>query len=142
MSTQAPVIVTGLTLATILQTNIMGVTVDQVAIATGIAFVGILGKTGFMIASAAEANGAVNIGAVLGMLFGSLISAPAIVLIYLTILKMAGIQSDTITLLGLIFLGIIGAKALPWLYNTGTGLINKKTGLNFPSFGVTGAKVP
>jgi len=142
MSTQAPVLATGITLATVWQMNIMGVTVDQVAVATGIAFIGILGKTGFMIASAAEANGSVNIGAVFGMLIGSLISAPAVVLIYLTILKMTGIQSDTITLLGLIFLGIIGAKALPWLYNTGTGLINKRTGLNLPSFGATGAKAP
>ncbi|TXH15070.1 MAG: hypothetical protein E6R03_07985 [Hyphomicrobiaceae bacterium] len=121
-----------LTLAGVLNASVMGVPVDTIVVATGFTMLGAMGRLGFEMAKASEGADGVKWSKVFSLLGGSLISAPTISVICLTVLSLIGIQSDKATLLGLVFFGFVGPKSLLWLFNTGSTLFTKKTGLTLP----------
>lgn len=143
MNTPETAVAAALSLAGILNASVMGINVETVFVATGFTMLGAMGRLGFEMAKAAEAaEGAdgVKWSKVFSLLGGSLISAPTISVICLTILSLIGIQSDKATLLGLVFFGFIGPKSLLWLFNTGSNLFQKKTGLTLPGLPGSGDK--
>ena len=124
-----------LTFATIWQASLFGISVETIAIATVPTLMGAVARVGLEMAKASDPRNGVKWGAVAALFGGTLISAPTIAVAYLICLKTAGVASDNLLFLGLIFFGFIGPKALLWLLNTFTTEINKRTGLKLPQIG-------
>lgn len=141
MTTNDPA-VAAISLAGIWGASVFGMSVGTIVIATGFTILGSMGRLGFEMAKASDSPGGVKWSSVFALLGGSLTSATTIAVVFLALLKAVGIQSDSTTLLGLVFFGFVGPKALLWLFSTATGSINKKTGLNLPTLGVDGKVIP
>lgn len=125
--------VAGLTFAGLMTMQLMGISIETMAVATSFCLLGTFGRLGFEISAAAAANGA-RWGAIAFLFGGSLIAAPTLSIVTLLVLKLVGVQNDSATIFGLIFVGFFGAPILPWLFNTGSNLF-KKLGLTLPQVG-------
>lgn len=130
-----------LTLAGMWQASVLGLPVETIAVATGFTILGAFGRLGFEMAKAADEPGGVKWSRIFALFGGSLTSATTLAVLFLAMLKTVGIQSDSTTLLGLVFFGFVGPKALLWLFNAGTGAISKRTGLKLPQLGPSGGTV-
>ena len=129
-------------MAGMLAASPMGINVETMLIGTCFTLFGVFGRIGFEIARGADTPGGVKWGSIAAQFGGGLLSAVAITVLYLSLLRTVGIQSDTASVIGLIFFGFTGPKALLWLLNTATGAVNKRTGLNIPQFGADEARKP
>ena len=110
-----------------------GLPMEQIFIGTSFAVLGVVGRAAFEMQKAAEgAAGGMRGTKIWGWVGSGLIGAPFVTIMYLITLKLAGVQSDGIVSLGLLFLGFSGPRMVTWVLSTGISLINKKTGLNIP----------
>ena len=134
--------VLALSVAGIMAASPMGFPMETIVLATGFTLLGIVGRLGFEISKAAEQPGVVKWSSVAALFGGSILSSVPITVLYLALLKTAGIQSDTASVIGCIFLGFTGPKAFIWLYNSLSGWLGKRTGLTFPQIGADGAQKP
>ena len=119
-----------ITLATILTAQPFGLPVETIAIGTGFAFVGVIGKAAFEAQRAIESGKSVNLGPILGWVGSGMIGAPFVTIVYLVLLKMLGVPADNMAILGLIFCGFLGPKAVTSLVNWGTDFLKSKTGVS------------
>lgn len=124
-----------LTLATMWQAQLFGVSVETIAIATVPTLMGAVARVGLEVVKASDPKNGVKWSAVAALFGGTLISSPTIAVLYLICLKSVGVASDNILFLGLIFFGFIGPKAILWLLNLATNEINRRTGLKLPQIG-------
>lgn len=78
-----------------------------------------------------------------GWVGAGFIGAPFATIIYLVLLSLMKIQSDGVSILGLVFFGFSGPRAIAWLLNVVIGQLNKRLGMNIPPIGVApGAAAP
>lgn len=131
MSTNASA-VAALSIAGIVNAQIFGMTGGTIALATGFTLLGVMGRIGFEIAKTADTSDGVKWSKVAALFAGGCCSSVAITVLYLSILKLAGVQSDGALVIGLVFFGFSGPRAILWLLNTAASFINKRTGLNIP----------
>lgn len=110
----------------------MGLQIETIVIATGFTLLGAIGRLGFEIAKSSEDPGGVKLSKVATLFGGSVTSATTIAVIFLALLKAIGIQNDSTTLIGLVFCGFIGPKALIWLFQTASTTFTKRTGMSLP----------
>lgn len=115
--------------------SILGLPVATIVIVTGVVVMGAFGRLGFEIATQAETAYGIKWGRIAALFGGSLISAPTLAVGCLLGLKSAGIQSDGAEFFGALVCGILGPKALLWLYSMGSNVFSKKTGMTLPTFG-------
>lgn len=123
--------------AGIASAQVFGLTGGTIMMATGFTFLGVMGRVGFEIAKTADTLEGVRWGKVAALFAGGCCSAVTIAVLFLSILKSMGVQSDSALSIGLVFFGFSGPKAVLWLLNTSALQINKRTGLNIPLIGVT-----
>lgn len=125
-----------LTIAGMAASTPFGIPMEQVAIGTGFAVVGVIGRASFELQKASEGSkDGIQAGKILGWVGSGLIGAPFVTIMYMIVLSLAGIKSDGVVSLGLLFLGFSGPRMVTWLLSTGISLINKRTGLNIPILG-------
>ena len=141
MSLNTPA-VGAITLAGMWQASVYGIQVETIVVATGFTLLGALARVGLEMAKAADVPGGVRWSSVFALFGGSMASATTISVVFLALLKVIGIQSDSITLLGLVFFGFVGPKSILWLFSTASTTITKKTGLKLPAIGPDGGLAP
>lgn len=130
--------VLGLSFAGIAGAQIFGLSVTTIFLATSFTFLGVLGRVGFEISKTADTHDGVKWSKVAALFAGGCLSAVTIAVLYLAVLKMLNIQSDSAAAIGLVFFGFSGPKAILWLLNSSALTINKRTGLNLPTLGANG----
>lgn len=128
-------VVAGLSLAGIANAQVFGLGVGTIALATGFTLLGVMGRLGFEIAKTADTTEGVKWGKVAALFAGGCCSSVAITVLYLSLLSLAGIQSDGALVIGLVFFGFSGPKAILWLFNAASGQMNKKFGTSIPQLG-------
>lgn len=139
MTTNAPA-VAALSLAGVWGASVFGISVSTVVVATGFTILGAFGRLGFEISNASNQSGGAKWSSIAALFGGSMTSAATITVLYLALLKMIGIQSDGVSVIGLLFFGFVGPKALLWLFQTASTQITKRTGIILPQFGAPPAK--
>lgn len=122
--------------AAILGAQPYGISVETVMIGTAFSIVGVVGRSAFELQKLSENPGGMRIGAIAGWVGAGLIGAPFVTILYLVVLKLLNVQSDSISIIGLMFFGFSGLRMATWLLNLAIGILNKKTGLTIPQFGV------
>lgn len=127
-----PPAVAALSVAGIVNAQIFGMTGGTIALATGFTLLGVVGRIGFEISKTADTENGVKWSKVAALFSGGCCSSVAITVLYLSLLKLGGVQSDGAIVIGLVFFGFSGPPALIWLLNTAASIINKRTGLNIP----------
>ncbi len=135
MTTQS-VALGSLSIATILSAQPYGISVETVIIGTAFSIIGVIGRAGFEMQKASENPGGMRPGAIAGWVGAGFIGSPFVTILYLVVLKLSNVQSDSISIIGLLFMGFSGLKAATWLLNLAIGIVNKKTGLSIPQFGM------
>lgn len=127
-----------LTISGVLAATPFGIPMNEIALGTFFAVVGVCGRASFELQKASEgAAGGIPVSKILGWMGAGLFGAPFVTLFYLVVLRLINVQSDGIVSLGLLFLGFSGPRMVSWLLNTGISLINKHTGLNIPTWGAS-----
>lgn len=134
--------VAALTLAGILAARPFGLQPETIFIGTGFSLVGVLGRAAFELQKAAEGGNGMRLSRIAGWVGAGFIGAPFATILYLVILNLASVQSDGISILGLVFFGFVGPRGITWLLNLVIGQLNKRLGTNIPLLGsaVAGAK--
>lgn len=134
MSTQT-VVLGSVSIATILGAQPFGISIETITIGTAFAIIGVVGRAAFEMQKSSENPGGMPLTHVAGWVASGLIGAPFVTILYLVILKMINVQSDSVSIIGLMFFGFSGPRMLTWLLNTGIGVLNKKAGLSIPTLG-------
>lgn len=134
MTTQGAVVAT-LSLAGILTAMPFGISVGTIAVGTAFSLVGVVGRAAFELQKSAQGDGGMDARKIAGWVGAGFIGAPFVTILYLVILKLMNVQSDGISVIGLMFFGFSGPRMITWLLNTGIGLMNKKLGANIPTVG-------
>ena len=134
MSTQS-VALGGVSLAAILGAQPYGISVETVMIGTAFSIIGVVGRAAFEMQKASENSSGMKFGSIAGWVGAGLIGAPFVTILYLVVLKLLSVQSDSIAIIGLMFFGFSGPRMVTWLLNTSIGILNKKAGLTIPQFG-------
>lgn len=127
MSTQGAA-VGAFTLATMLAAQPFGVSVETIAVGTAFCVMGVFGKAAFEAQRATEGTAGFKWSQILGWLGAGLIGAPFVTTLYLVLLKLVNVQSDSIVILGLLFAGFTGPKAVSWLMSSAGTILSKGTG--------------
>jgi len=134
MTTQS-VVLGGISLATILGAQPYGISIETIMIGTAFSIIGVVGRAAFEMQKSSENPGGMTLTHVAGWVAAGLIGAPFVTILYLVILKMMNVQSDSVSIIGLMFFGFSGPRMLTWLLNTGIGVLNKRSGLSIPQIG-------
>lgn len=122
-----------LSLAGILTAQPFGLSVGTIAIGTGFAIIGTLGRAAFEVQKASEGQDGMKLSKIAGWLGAGFIGAPFVTILYLVVLNLIKIQSDGISILGLMFFGFSGPRMVSWLIDFAIGLLNKHLGWNIPT---------
>lgn len=128
--------VAALSLTSILAATPFGISVETIVVATGFTMLGVFGRLGFEIAKTADTPEGVRWGKVAALFGGGMVSASALTVLFLAMLGALGIKSDSIVIIGLVFFGFSGPRAILWLFNAAASVLNKRLGLNIPLVGV------
>lgn len=134
MSTNGTTVAT-LSLAGMLTAQPFGISVETIAVGTCFSIIGVVGRAAFELQKSSEGTSGMTLGKIFGWLGAGFVGAPFATILYLVVLKLANIQSDSIVIIGLLFFGFSGPRMITWLINTAIGQINKRSGLNIPSVG-------
>ncbi len=134
MSTQS-VALGGISIATILGAQPYGISIETVMIGTAFSIIGVVGRAAFEMQKASEAPGGMRFSNIAGWVASGFIGAPFVTILYLVVLKMMNVQSDSISIIGLMFFGFSGPRMVSWLLNLAIGILNKKAGTQIPTFG-------
>lgn len=121
-----------LTFAGMMASSPFGLPMNQIALGTLFAIIGVVGRAAFEMQRANEGNPGLQLSKVAGWVGAGFTGAPFLTIVYLILLRMMNVQSDGIVSLGLLFLGFSGPRLMQWLLNTGILQLNKRTGLNIP----------
>lgn len=125
----------GLSIATILGAQPYGISVETVMVGTAFSIIGVMGRAAFEMQKSSEDPNGKTFSSIAGWVGSGFIGAPFVTILYLVILKLMNVQSDSISIIGLMFFGFSGPRMVSWLLNIGTGILSKKTGLSIPPFG-------
>lgn len=125
----------GLSIATIFSMQPFGISIETIMIGTAFSIIGVVGRAAFEMQKSSEAPGGMKFSNIAGWVAAGLIGAPFITILYLVVLKLSSVQSDNISIIGLMFFGFSGPRILVWLLNFAIGILNKRTGLTIPLFG-------
>lgn len=136
MTTQT-VALGGLSIATILGMQPFGISIETVMIGTAFSIIGVAGRAAFEMQKASETAGGQKFGSIAGWVAAGLMGAPFITILYLVVLRLSNVQSDNISIIGLMFFGFSGPRLIVWLLNFAIGILNKRAGLTIPPFGPT-----
>lgn len=145
MSAPAGTTVAVLSLAGILTAQPFGLSLSTIAIGTCFSIVGVIGRAAFELQKSSEGpvGGGMRLSKIAGWVGAGFIGAPFATIIYLVLLSLMKIQSDGVSILGLVFFGFSGPRAIAWLLNVVIGQLNKRLGMNIPPIGVApGAAAP
>lgn len=141
MTTQGSVVAT-LSLAGILTAQPFGISVETIAIGTCFSIVGVIGRAAFEMQKAAETPGGMRVSKIAGWVGAGFIGAPFVTILYLVVLNLMKVQSDGVSILGLLFFGFSGPRMVTWLLNMVIGILNKRLGMNIPLLGATAGQKP
>lgn len=122
-----------LSAAGILTASPFGLSIETIALGTAFCIVGVTGRAAFELQRTAEGPGGLKLSKIAGWVGAGLIGSPFVTILYLVLLKLAGIQSDGLIVLGLLFFGFSGPKVTSWLLNTSAGILSKRFGVNVPN---------
>ncbi len=125
-----------LSIATIMAAQPYGIQVETVIIGTAFSIIGVVGRAAFELQKLSEGPSTMKLAAIAGWVGAGLIGAPFITILYLVVLKLSSVQSDSISIIGLMFFGFSGPRMVTWLLNLAIGILNKRTGLTIPLFGM------
>ncbi len=137
MTTNGGSTVAALSLAGILAAEPFGLSITTIALGTGFACVGVIGRSAFELQKANEGPNGMKLSKIAGWVGAGFIGAPFVTILYLVVLNLAKIQSDGISILGLMFLGFSGPRMVLWMVNLVIGILNKHLGWNIPPLGPT-----
>lgn len=118
-----------ITVGSIMTATPFGLQVENIAIGTCFAAVGVIGKGAFDAQRAIEGGQPVKLAGIVGWIGSGLIGAPFVTIVYLVLLKMGGVPADNMAILGLTFCGFLGPKAVNALVAWGTAAIKRITGV-------------
>jgi hypothetical protein len=132
--------VAALSLAGILTAQPFGLSIETIAIGTGFAVIGTIGRAAFEVQRSSEGQEGMKLSKIFYWLGAGFIGAPFVTIMYLVVLNLAHIQSDGISILGLLFFGFSGPRAVTWLLNYVISILNKRLGTTIPTLGPAPAK--
>jgi hypothetical protein len=125
-----------LTVAGMLASAPFGLPMQQIALGTGFAVLGVIGRAAFELQKTSEGSTDGIRGArIWGWMGSGLIGAPFISTMYLIVLQLLHVKADGVVSFGFLFFGFTGPRMLSWLLNTCIGQLNKRLGLNIPTWG-------
>lgn len=124
-----------LSVAGILAAQPFGLSVGTIAMGTGFSLIGVVGRAAFELQKASEGSGGMKLSSIAGWVSAGFIGAPFATILYLVALKLMNVQSDGISIIGLMFFGFSGPRMITWLLNTLITFVNKKLNVNIPGIG-------
>lgn len=131
--------VASMTAASMWGATAYGISGGSVMIALIPTLLGAFGRVGFEMSRAADPGNNIKWSNVIYLFGGTLISGPSITVLGLILLQLLpGTHSDAVSFFGFFFAGFVGPKAILWLINSISTLINKSTGLKLPQLGPQG----
>lgn len=119
----APVAISALS---ILSAVPLGVPVATIALGMAFAIVGVIGRAAFDIQKSLEGGSPVKLGQIIGWIGGGLLGAPFVAVLWIVMLRTIGAQTDTATVVGLLFLGFTGPKGVTWMMGFVTDFVRAR----------------
>jgi hypothetical protein len=118
-----------LSIAGILASSPLGVSVETIALGTCFAVVGCVGRFAFDLQKALESGEKIMLRQALSWIGAGFLGAPFVAVAWIALLRTIGAQTDLATVLGLLFLGFSGSKGVTWLIGLITGFLQQRAGL-------------
>jgi hypothetical protein len=128
-TTPAAAPVAALSLSGILMAQPFGLSVETIIVGSAFSLIGVIGRAAFEMQKAAEAPGGMKLSKVAGWVGAGFIGSPFASILYLIGLKLAGVQSDSLAIIGLLFFGFTGPKGVTWLINNAQKALAARFGL-------------
>ena len=124
---EGPIII-GISLAAVFGSAPFGVPVETIALGTGLAVLGVMGRAAFELQKVAQGQDGMLLGAILRWVGAGFLGAPFTAVLVIAIMKGMGWQVDNRAVFGFIGLGFFGPQGLIWLISFGTDFLRKRYG--------------